>query len=92
MRLPGDIRGFTLIELLATLVILGLLAGLAIPKLRDTAEQARIARAIGDIRAVQADVMAFETQNDTVPEPWPRSDGPGCSIPGAGPTCTIPFP
>ena len=59
--------GFTIIELLAVMVILGILAGFAIPKLQQTSEQARMARAIGDIRGIQADIMAFETQADTVP-------------------------
>ncbi len=60
-------RGFTVIELVAVLVIIGLVAGIGIPKLRQTVEQARIARAIGDIRAIQADIMAFETQADSAP-------------------------
>ena len=41
-----------MIELLATMTIIGLLVGLAIPKLNEAVNQAKIARAIGDLRAM----------------------------------------
>lgn len=51
-------RAFTLVELLASMTIIGLLAGLSIPKLDEAVNQAKIARAIGDLRA-----MAVELQS-----------------------------
>lgn len=45
-------RAFTLIEVLAALSIIGLLIGLAYPRLQEATNQARIARAIGDLRAM----------------------------------------
>jgi general secretion pathway protein G len=60
-------RGFTVVELLAVMVIISLLAGFVIPKIRSVVEKARIARAIGDIRAIQADIMAFEAQDQPLP-------------------------
>ena len=49
-------RGFTIIELLAVVAIIGALATIAIPRIQESVEKARIARAIGDIRAIQTDL------------------------------------
>lgn len=49
-------RGFTLIEMLAVTAIIAALATLAIPQISGSIEQAKIARAIGDIRAIQTDL------------------------------------
>lgn len=59
--------GFTIVELLSVVSIIGLLAGLGIPKLHSLQEKARIARAIGDIRAIQIDLMAIEAQSSPLP-------------------------
>lgn len=59
--------GFTLVELLTAIVIMGMLAGLGLPKLHEMVEQARVAKAIGDIRALQADLMAFEAGDQPLP-------------------------
>jgi general secretion pathway protein G len=73
MRHPDSRRaghtssGFTLIEMLAVMAIVGLLAAFGIPKLHQVLEQARTARAIGDLRAVQTDLMAIETQGQPLP-------------------------
>lgn len=49
-------RGFTIIELLAVMAIIGALATIAIPRVFDAVEKAKIARAIGDIRALQTEI------------------------------------
>jgi len=44
------------IEMLAVTTIIGALSTIAIPKIRDAIEKAKVARAIGDIRAIQAEL------------------------------------
>lgn len=53
--------GMTLIELLATLAIVGALASIAVPKYHAIAEEARTARAIGDIQAIQTTLDTRDT-------------------------------
>ncbi len=60
-------RGWTLIELLLVLAIIGTLAALGIPALERTINLARIARAIGDIEALQIDIVTFRSGADTLP-------------------------
>lgn len=67
-RLPAlDVRGYTLVELLTTLVILGILAGMAVAKSRAAIEAAKVAKAIGDIRSIQAEIQAYEISALTLP-------------------------
>lgn len=87
-----DRQGFTIIELLAVLIIMGLLAGFAIPKLRDTADKARVARAIGDIRAIQGDIMAYVTQADSAPPSLATIGRSGMLDPWGHPYVYFPFP
>jgi len=54
-------RGFTLIEMLAVTVIASALASIAIPSLQRAVEHARVARAIGDIRALQIELDALDS-------------------------------
>lgn len=61
-----DTRGMTLIEMLAVLAIVGMLTGMGLPKLQSTIEQARIARAIGDIEAIQMELMSQDTLPDNL--------------------------
>ncbi|MEQ1691292.1 MAG: prepilin-type N-terminal cleavage/methylation domain-containing protein [Gemmatimonas sp.] len=73
-------RAFTLIELLATMTIIGLLVGLAIPKLNEAINQAKIARAIGDLRAMAVELnsaMVLPASLDAIGrgsrlDPWGR--------------------
>ncbi len=65
---PGASRGgFTLIEILSVLAIIGLLAGFGMPKLHQVTTRAKIAKAIGDIRAIQIDLMAIEAEGQPLP-------------------------
>ena len=59
--------GFTLIEILSVLAIIGLLAGFGLPKLHQVTNRAKIAKAIGDIRAIQIDLMAIEAEGQPLP-------------------------
>ncbi len=52
--------GFTLIELLLAMMITGTLAGLAMPKLHNVIEKARVAKAIGDLKALSTDISSME--------------------------------
>ena len=70
--------GFTLIELLLVVAIIGVLASLAIPAIHQTINQARIAKAIADIRTIQGEIGALDTLptslaaigRDTYKDPW----------------------
>ena len=57
-------RAFTLIELIAAMTIVAALAAIAIPRFDLLVERARVARAIGDIEAIQTEL---DTQ-DSLPD------------------------
>jgi general secretion pathway protein G len=56
--------GMTIIELLATLAIASALASFAVPKYHAIAEEARVAKAIGDLQAIQTTIDT----RDSVPD------------------------
>ena len=58
-------QGFTLIELLIVVVIIGILAGIAIPKFATTKEKAIISRMKGDLRNLVTSQEAFNADNLT---------------------------
>jgi len=68
-RFARDVRrqGFTIVELMTALVISGILAGMAVTRSKTTIEQARIAKAIGDIRALQAEIQGYEVAGSALP-------------------------
>jgi len=74
----GSRRGFTVIELLAVMAIIAALTTIAIPSIQDAIERARVARAIGDIRALQTDLDGLDSLppdlasigRGTLQDPW----------------------
>jgi general secretion pathway protein G len=59
--------GFTIIELLMVMVVIGLLAQIGSQKYGAYLVRARVAKAIGDIKAIQTDIDSFEAENNRLP-------------------------
>ncbi len=64
--------GFTLIEVLLVVVIIGILVGMAIPRLGGRVEQARLTRAEGDVNNISIALRLYEVDNGRYP---PTLDG-----------------
>ena len=65
--------GFTLIELVIVIAILGILAGIAIPRFMAAQEEARGARFLADIRTIESAANMYAAKNGTYPnsyDPW----------------------
>lgn len=59
--------GFTLIEILVVVVILGILAAAIVPQIMDKPEQARVAKAKTDIRALETALDLYRLDNFRYP-------------------------
>ncbi len=59
--------GFTLIEIILVVVIIGILAGIAIPRMGGKTEKAQIAQAQSNIDALGMAIREYEMMNGTYP-------------------------
>jgi len=57
--------GFTMIELIFVIVILGILASVAIPKLAATRDDAKISKALNEISMLKNDLSSYYTSAGT---------------------------
>ncbi|MBN1613888.1 MAG: type II secretion system major pseudopilin GspG [Deltaproteobacteria bacterium] len=67
MRRKADDRGFTLIELMVVIVILGILAGLIIPRVMGRPDEARIAKAKMQIESLETALKLYKLDSGTYP-------------------------
>jgi general secretion pathway protein G len=61
-------QGFTLVELLIAIVILMTIAAIAIPSFLAARESARVARAVGDIAAIETGIALYDVTNNGLPD------------------------
>lgn len=66
-RIREDQRGFTLIEILVVVVILGILAGIVVPRLLGEPEKARRTKAQIQIRGFEEALATFKLDNGFFP-------------------------
>lgn len=59
--------GFTLIEIMVVVVILGILAGVVVPKIMDRPDQAKIVRAKADIQGIESALNMYKLDNHKYP-------------------------
>lgn len=59
--------GFTLVELLIAMAVMMTIVAIAIPNMMSAMDQAKIARAVGDIHALEGDIALYDTMNGKLP-------------------------
>lgn len=92
VRLRRD-DGFTLVELMLVTTIIGTLAAIAAPHLEDVLDKARVAAAMGDIRAVEVDIIQWELANRGIPPTSLAAVGRATLLdPWGNPYQYLPFP
>lgn len=67
MKFFKNKKGFTLVELVVVIAILGILAGIAIPRFMDATASARGAKIVADMRTVDSAIMMYNAKVGTLP-------------------------
>ncbi len=64
----NPMAGFTLLELTIVTVIIGILASMAAPNVQRVRERALVARAIGDMKAIEIELLQYTSNNMLPPD------------------------
>lgn len=67
MNMKLNNRGFTLIELMVVIVILGILAGLIVPRIMGRPEEARRAKAAMQMESIETALKLYKLDSGTYP-------------------------
>ena len=65
---PKFYKGFTLIEIMVVVVILGILAGLIVPRIMSRPEEARRTKAALQIRSIESALKLYKLDNGVYPD------------------------
>lgn len=65
MKFFKNKKGFTLIELVVVIAILGILAGIAIPRFMDATASAKGAKVVADLRTIDSACMMYLAKEGT---------------------------
>ncbi|MBC8019083.1 MAG: type II secretion system protein GspG [Verrucomicrobia bacterium] len=69
----NDKRGFTLIEVIVVAGIIAILAGILVPMIFNQIDEAKVTRALGDMKSIQSGIMIFKKDTGS----WPDKTAPG---------------
>ena len=74
-------KGFTFIELLTVVIVIGVLAGLAIPRYRDVKRRAYAAQAVSDFGVVRVAAYNYYADHGAFPGDFPAGITPAPLVP-----------
>jgi prepilin-type N-terminal cleavage/methylation domain-containing protein len=81
---PRKDSGFTLIELVTVVVIIGILAGIALPSFQSTIYRADAVKVVADMNAIRLAVFEFREDNNRLPRAARWGQAPSDLVPYLG--------
>lgn len=80
MKLDRARKGFTLVELVIVIAILGILAGIAIPRFMEATKSARGSRIVADMRTIESAVTIYYLKYGTYPSETQTGNEPNTNF------------